>query len=1071
MELFDKNYKNDRSEIIYKIETLSVQIKEKDAQIQALLNSKSWLITSPLRKIVHQLRQIIRFIKGIFLLTSCLFDNRYRVLFFLKRSLQTIHQEGITALFSKIRRKIHKGSLNKGFSEDSYQEWIFRNDTLNEDDRREIQKRIRSFTLKPTFSIIMPVYNTTERFLVEAINSVKSQIYPHWELCIADDASTSSHIAKILNHARESDERIKVIYRSFNGHISQASNSALEMATGDFIVLLDHDDSLSETALYMVTEEINANPNVELIYSDEDKIDSNSKRFDPSFKPDWNFDLFMSYGYLCHLVVIKESIVKKAGGFRLGVEGAQDYDLLLRCLIHINDKQNIKHIPHILYHWRSYPGSTALSTNEKSYAHLAGLKSLKDFWNIKNPLVEVKDGLNHCNYRVYFPVPQPLPLVSILLASGGGLKILKRCMESIRLKTNYPNYEILVDNGNKDPDSIKFLEDLEKTWVVRIIQKRRPENFQFNYSKIINNLAEFSKGSILVLLNDDTEIISQDWLEEFVRQTSRPDIGVVGAKLLYPDGNVQHAGIILGVGGEIGAHVFIHYKDSDPGYMSRAQVPQNLSAVTGACIALRREIFFEVGGMEEDLAVTCNDVDLCLKVLQRGFRNLWTPYVKLYHSESATRGPDDSPEKKSRFLHEVEFMKKKWNAIIPNDPAYNPNLSFDPDGFTITEISRARKPWKKININNTKVLVNNGIKVSNRAIFKPIKKSLQILVVKLDHRGDMLSALPAFLRLREKFKDAEIDLICGPWNVPLVERLKLFRKIFPLNFFQESSISGINRKKKEESLFFKQLGEYDIAIDFRILPETRILFNKINSNFNVGYRSYSVADSLLDICLDGENNPSKHITLKLLELVEAIPFETFNFPKLSVNDKTKKKEIGIFPFAGSSARQWPLNNFLELVQKLSQALLDWKINVYFPPAEFEKTSLFKSDFSNVSLITTSSLEQVIDSVSGCEIVVSNDSFGSHLPGYLGNKISIVVFSGVVSVNDWRPALGEQKVYYSDLSCSPCYLGNSSDCPFDMLCLTQIPVNTILDAVILETKIDHWDDRNERLCYQIMIPND
>ena len=1072
MELLAKNNKNDRSETIYKIEMLNTQIKEKDIQIQALLNSKSWRITYPLRAIAHRIRHTFFLIKIIASFMKKTLKDYKKSYLYLNKSIKIIKNEGIRVLFLKAMRKIKKENESIFLGGDRYQEWILRNDTLSEKDRNEIQTRIRSLSLKPTFSIIMPVYNTDEKFLIEAIASVQYQLYPHWELCIANDASTYPYIKNILDQTCASDDRIKVSHRPINGHISLASNSAIELANGEFLIFMDHDDLLSEIALYMVAEEINSYPEASLIYSDEDKIDENGRRYDPHFKPDWNFDFFMSYGYLCHLIAIKKSIVKEIGGFRSGVEGAQDYDLLLRSLHMIDDQQKIRHIPHILYHWRAYPGSTALRTDEKPYAHLAGLNALKDYWKIKNPSVQVQDGIFNCTYRLQFPITSPLPLVSILLPTAGGFNVLKRCLESIRSKTNYLNYEILVDNGNKDAKVFKYLEALEKNWVLRLIRKNRPENEQFNYSKIVNNLSEFSKGKILVLLNDDTEVISPNWLDEIVRQTLRPDIGVVGVKLLYPNKKVQHAGVILGVGGDTGGHAFRFIDDSDPGYLCRAQVSLNLSAMTGACVALRKDVFRDVGGLEEELAVTCNDVDLCLNVRQQGLRNLWLSHIKLFHNESTSRGLDDSIEKKNRFKRETEFMIKKWSEIISNDPAYNPNLSLESEGFEVALESRFQKPWMKKRVFKTSMLINKGVQIASSPIFKSINNKLNILILKLDHRGDLLSSLPALFRLREKFNDANIDLICGPWNVSLAERFHLFRNIYSLNFFQETSQGGIIRRKDEEKILLDQLEEYDIAIDMRSYPETRILLTKVKAKLLAGYRSYSEADSSLDVCLDNFDDPTKHISLKLLDLVEAIPFETFSFPKLSdVNIINNKKTIGIFPFAGSSSRQWAIENFIELIQKLSFALPLWEIKVYFPPEESKNITAFLPCSSNVSLIEKLSLDELIDSVSNCEIIIANNSFGAHLPGFLGNKIVISIFSGVVPINEWKPVIGKQKIFYSEISCSPCYLAHSSECAYDMLCLTQISVQSIFDAVILETKIDHCDNRNERLCYQIMTPND
>jgi len=1045
----------ENEKLLLRIVQIETQLKEKDSQLQKMLRSKSWRITSPMRKIAHEMKRIRTFLKTFLLLISWSKKNRHRIPFFLKKGLRVLRQEGISSLYRKIRRKAVMNGIGITSPQDFYQEWILRNDTITSEDRKNIQKRIRSLSIKPSFSVILPVYKTSEKFLTEAIDSVKHQLYPYWELCIANDASTLPHVQKILDQARDSDSRIKVIHRAINGHISQSSNSAIELASGDFFIFLDHDDLLSEHALYMIAEEINAYPDADLHYSDEDKIDENGLRFDPHFKSDWNFDLFMSYNYLCHITAIRASMVREIGGFRSGVEGAQDYDLLLRCIRTMQDPNKIRHIPHILYHWRSHPGSTALSTDEKPYAHFAGLKSLKDYWETIDPRIEVLDGPFSCTYRIKYPLPDNPPLVSILMPTGGGYETLKRCLDSIRAKTTYGNYEILIDNGNKSKDAINYLEKLEKEWCVRIIRKTRPENFLFNYSAMNNLLAKNARGEVLVLLNDDIEIIDPEWLEELVRQSLRPDVGVVGAKLLYPDGRLQHAGIILGVGGDTGGHAFRYLDQRETGYLCRAQVSQNFSAMTGACLALRRNLYRDVDGLEEELAVTCNDVDLCLRILTKGFRNVWNPFVRLYHYESTTRGQDDTPEKKERFRWETGYMREKWNEIISNDPAYNPNLSFESENFDIAPESRAKKPWSnKKTAQQNSLLINNGVKVSAIPVFQPVSKKLKILVIKLDHRGDMLSALPALLRLREKFTEADIDLICGPWNIPLVEKFHLFRKIYPLNFFQDVSKHGIERSINEERLLLNQLDRYDIAIDLRSYAETRILLSKVEALFRVGYRSFSEADGILDICLEGAEDTSRHVSLKLLDLVNAIPYETFAFPSLSLGkvDGIDRK-IGIFPFAGSSARQWPLENFIGLVEKLSCFLHEWKINVYIPSEEADSALLFEKDHPNVSVFVDLSLKDLIDSLGGCEIVVANNSFGAHLPGYLGSKVVITIFSGAVLVEEWKGSVGRQKVFYSDISCSPCYLTHSSDCPYDMLCVKQISVDTIFDAVSAETGVE------------------
>jgi GT2 family glycosyltransferase len=514
-------------------------------------------------------------------------------------------------------------------------------------------------------------------------------------LCIADDASTKPHVKKILEHYKKKDKRIKVIYRTENGHISKASNSALSLATGDYIALLDHDDMLHETALLFVVKEINDHPNVKLIYSDEDKLeDRNGNRTDPYFKSDWNPDLFLSQNMINHLGVYKKSIVNEIGGFREGYEGSQDYDLALRFIEKIKYGE-VRHIPRVLYHWRIAEGSTAISTANKPYAVNSARRAIQehlDRLNVKAEVVETP--LSPDFNRVIYSIKSS-PLVSIIIPTYNAYKVLKKCVDSILKKTSYKNYEIIIVNNNSnDKKTIDYLNLINGVNNINIVDYNKP----FNYSAINNFAVKFAKGEVLVLLNNDTEVINDDWLKELVSHSMRKEIGVVGAKLLYPDDTVQHAGVIIGIGG-YAAHVFHKINKNATGYSARAVLLQNYSAVTGACQAIRKKLYEEAGGIDENLAVACNDIDFCLKVNKLGYRNVFTPYALLYHHEFKTRGYDDTEEKQIRSKQEVDYFAKKWKDIMESDPAYNPNLSLDSGNeFLISLFPRVQFPFQKNNL-------------------------------------------------------------------------------------------------------------------------------------------------------------------------------------------------------------------------------------------------------------------------------------------------------------------------------------------------------------------------------------
>ena len=551
--------------------------------------------------------------------------------------------------------------------------------------KKNLNDILNSFKISPLISIIMPTYNTPEEYLIKAIKSVIDQTYENWELCIADDASTEIQVKKILKYYKEKDERIKVIYRTENGHISKASNSALSLAKGDYIALLDHDDELSEFALFFVVKEINDYPDAKLIYSDEDKLDEKGERVDPYFKSDWNPDLFLFQNMISHLGVYKKPIVQEIGGFREGYEGSQDYDLALRFIEKIKYDE-IRHIPRILYHWRMAEGSTAINTGNKSYAALAARKAIQEHLDGKNIKAKVVEAPRMPDWnRVIYDI-EGNPLVSIIIPTWNGYSILKKCIDCIIQKTSYKNYEIIVVNNNSDDEkTIKYLESINAVNNINVIDYNKP----FNYSAINNFAVKFAKGEVLLLLNNDTEVINDDWLRELVSHALRPEVGAVGAKLLFPDDTVQHAGIIIGFGGAAG-HCHHKIDNKDAGYFGRANLLQNYSAITGACLTVRKELYEKVNGLDEDLAVAFSDIDFCLKILKLGYYNVYTPYALLYHHESKSRGYEDTAEKKIRFREEINYFKKKWQNIIENDPSYNPNLTLDYKSFSLSSYPRIK---------------------------------------------------------------------------------------------------------------------------------------------------------------------------------------------------------------------------------------------------------------------------------------------------------------------------------------------------------------------------------------------
>jgi glycosyltransferase involved in cell wall biosynthesis len=589
-----------------------------------------------------------------------------------QKSFETIRKGGLRALGSRLK------SCGITDSRTDYTEWIRRYDTLDDPARGIIRDRIAEMDNPPRISIVMPVYNPEPRFLAEAVKSVQNQLYPHWELCIADDASTDENIRPLLERYALEDDRIRVVFRKENGHISEASNSALALATGEFVALLDNDDILSEVALFCVAKEILKKPEIALIYSDEDKIDTKNRRFAPYFKSDFNYDLFLSQNMVSHLGVYRRDLVETVGAFRTEMVGAQDYDLALR-IIDIIDYSQIFHIPKVLYHWRVHPESTAQTADAKPYAMIAGERAINE--HLKRNKINASAELLGWGYRVKYELPENIPLVSIVIPTKNNYLVLKKCIESILGNTSYSNYEvIIVDNGSNECKTLEYLSVLQKKVRFSVIR----DESEFNYSYLNNKAVKISLGEVICLLNDDIEIIDAGWLTELVSIAMQPNVGVVGARLWYPDNSIQHAGVILGLGvHRVAGHAHYRAPKGNYGYFGRAALMQSFSAVTGACMVVRKSIYEMVGGLDEDLAVAFNDVDFCLRVGNKGYRVVWTPYAEMIHHESVSRGVEDSPEKVARFKREIQKMQLHWGDTLLNDPAYSPNLTLDHEDFSL----------------------------------------------------------------------------------------------------------------------------------------------------------------------------------------------------------------------------------------------------------------------------------------------------------------------------------------------------------------------------------------------------
>lgn len=579
----------------------------------------------------------------------------------IKAGMSYLKKNGILATCSKVKTRINNDKATR------YDKWISGREPISEE--LEEQKKVQ-FEYNPLISIVVPVFCPVPDYFKDMIDSVLAQTYGNWELCLADGSGEGNYVDSYMQKKFADDARIKYMRLEENLGISGNTNMALGMATGDYIALGDHDDIIRPNALFEFVKALNDNPDIDFIYSDEDKYESKTRRrVGPHFKPDFNLDLLRSNNYICHLTMFSRTLYEECGGFRSEYDGAQDYDLILR---YTEKANHISHIPKVLYSWRIHDQSTAASSITKDYVITAGRNALIDHFKRAGITAKVTDSSNACIYDVEYGLTQT-PLVSIIIPNKDHTDDLDICLKSIVEKQDYDNYEIIVvENNSEESKTFEYYDELVKRYdKVRVIYYEG----DFNYSRINNFGAKEAKGEYYLLLNNDTEMIDEKCLSSLVSFGIREDVGIVGAKLLYSDNSIQHAGVVIGMGGVAG-HIFAGASSKLPIYYAHNLIPMEYSAVTAACLLVKKSVYEEVHGLEEELKVAYNDVDFCLKVREKKYKVVYNPYAVLYHYESKSRGQDDTPEKKERFRRESRYMVDKWAEYYDKgDPFYNVNLT------------------------------------------------------------------------------------------------------------------------------------------------------------------------------------------------------------------------------------------------------------------------------------------------------------------------------------------------------------------------------------------------------------
>jgi GT2 family glycosyltransferase len=659
------------------LRTCTKMVEERDKTINALQNSSSWKITLPLRAFGTGMRTLLKYLTFV----------KY-----LPKAIRSLRLHGWKATRERVRNRLKRGKpfrIKIDFS-------------LSEDER--CHQNSASFAHGPLISILVPLYNTPRSFLEDMINSVLNQTYAQWELCLADASdrplyhpladempppaggpapstpTPSSDAPDSTLASLFSDPRIHYRHLAQNGGISANTNEALALATGDYFALLDHDDVLHPSALYEMAKAIDAT-GADMLYSDEATFERRPEdAYYAHFKPDFSPDTLRSYNYITHLLVFSRSLQQRVGVFRSAFDGSQDYDMILRLS---EQAQHVVHLPKVLYFWRAHKNSVASGIEAKTYATAAAKGALTEHLQRVGLEGAIYDATVPTVYRIVYKI-KDAPLVSIIIPNKDHIDDLDTCLRSLQEKTTYPHYEIIIAENNSVEDATfeyyRTLTSCENSPI-------RLHNYEggFNFPAINNFAAHCAQGTYLLFLNNDTEVITPQWIEEMLMFAQRPEVAAVGAKLLYPDNTVQHAGVILGIGG-IAGHSHKNFARDEFGYASRLQLAQNLTAVSAACLLVSADKFWEVDGFDEGYAVAFNDVDLCMKMRTAGYLNIYTPFAELYHHESKSRGYEDTPEKQTRFSNEIARFATRWEGeLAAGDPYYNPHLTLVHEDFSLRE--------------------------------------------------------------------------------------------------------------------------------------------------------------------------------------------------------------------------------------------------------------------------------------------------------------------------------------------------------------------------------------------------
>lgn len=616
--------------------------------------------------------------------STIILKKRKNILEYLERFVQILRDQGLTTAIRLTAQYLFDPSVNPISRKYLYARWIKNNEpgekVLN-------QQKIRASSLPNPFtiSIVIPVYNPPSQVLAETLDSVIKQSYPYWECCLANGDPSNQEVTQLIEKYSSTDSRFKIAALSENFGIAGNTNCAVALATGDYVAFLDHDDILAPFALFEVALRLWSDPEIDILYSDEDNVDEKGSRVDPFFKPDFSPDLLCSVNYMCHFLVVRKKIGEEIGWIRSEFEGAQDFDFVLRAS---ENAKKIAHIPKILYHWRSVTGSTASDFYAKPYAGSSGIKALESRLKRRNLPGQVETNFMPTWYRVSYRLPIS-PLVSIIILNRDHADDLSNLIDSIQIKSTYLNFEILIiENNSKDERLFNLYKTLTTTnQNIRVLEW----NETFNYSKANNYASKVANGDVLLFLNNDMEIITPTWLEELLMHALRPEVGAVGAKLLYPDDTIQHAGIVVGIG-DVAGHGHKNYNSDRVGYGGQLKQVRNTSANTAACLMIRKEIFEKIGGFDENFILAFGDVDLGLKILEIGLNNVWTPFAELYHTESKTRGYEKTPKQLARYNNEVYYFRQKWRDFLnQGDPYYNPNLTLIKENYEIDPSSRFKE--------------------------------------------------------------------------------------------------------------------------------------------------------------------------------------------------------------------------------------------------------------------------------------------------------------------------------------------------------------------------------------------